>query len=78
MQIRQAARLSLLLFDIGEEFVTSVLHGSQAEIHADVTIFGSKCLGCERSLATRRPEILARRRIKLILFVLAVFRYSSV
>jgi F-type H+-transporting ATPase subunit a len=59
--------------DIGEQFVTSALHGAQAEIHAAVTKFGLKSLGCERSLTTRRTEILAKRRIKLILFFLAVF-----
>jgi F-type H+-transporting ATPase subunit a len=60
-------------FDIGEQFVTSLLHGAQAEIPADVTTFGPNCLDWERSLATRRPEIWARRRIKLILLLLAAF-----
>jgi F-type H+-transporting ATPase subunit a len=53
--------------------VTSVLHSAQAEIHADVVMFGVERLGCERSLATQRSEILVKRRVKQILFFLAVF-----
>jgi len=53
--------------------VTSVLHGAQAEIHADVTTFDPNCLGYERSLATRRPEIRVKRKVKRMLLFLAVF-----
>jgi F-type H+-transporting ATPase subunit a len=53
--------------------VTLVLHGAQAGIHADVTIFDPKSWGSERSLATRLPEILATRTIKLVLLFLVTF-----
>jgi F-type H+-transporting ATPase subunit a len=73
MQACQAIRLSFLRFRVGGQSVTSALLGAPSVIHADVTIFDSKYLGYARSLTTRRPEILGKRKANRILLLLAVF-----